>query len=649
MQAVAYFDTCEKRKGKGKGQDRTRRLYAAALYANVKSWKTVDNWTAPRMRTKIVKLLALPISAFSPGNIAKNKGGRGHKAPGRGVFHFSLLGRRPAKFPEAEERLIGYIREQRKQGHAVRTRQVRAKMLEFVAAVNVGHRPLRKDEKEFKASAGWMKRFMARYGLCWRRRNDKATKSVTELVKPVATFINLLRRVRMRSVRANTCKRYGQYDLLHTFNVDQVPMPFANGDPRTLEFVGAERVWVKSAGAGLEKRQCTLQLLIRPVGRQPIPCIIFRGKHTHTRKGDKKKRAAEMIALQAASRGKVLVLWQDKAWADTATCVEWADKGYGAFVKEEQLGKTLLLADNLSAQCKAEFKAAVKEHADSHTLMGPPGATHVWQPADHHVGAAYKLRMGRLYDEFMVNNFAQYEKGIPAAERRMLLVQWTAAVYEELEEARIKAEAEQASDPTADGSLFYRAFVRTGCMVSASGWGDELIMPHREIKDELYDTFVSYLRKPDQMTAEVHKAEAEEKEMEAKWIIPIGSDTEDEDDDADEPYGDSDVDGESDNEHERIPEDMELEVPNEAELIADAAAAVDMDDVDQVRDWGLALRMAKGSMQQDGEYFQAAPPTRSGRKRSAKGQGAPQTLPKKAKAAKAKPPPKSGKQLMPKS
>ena len=114
------------------------------------------------------------------------------------------------------------------------------------------------DGLDFKASAGWMKRFMGRYGLTWRRKNDNAKLGVEKLVDPCAKFINQLRCLCLRNKSAADGK-FGKFGVSHTFNVDQVPLPFASSDPRTLEFIGAKRVWIKQPGSGLDKRQATLQ------------------------------------------------------------------------------------------------------------------------------------------------------------------------------------------------------------------------------------------------------------------------------------------------------------------------------------------------------------------------------------------------------
>jgi hypothetical protein len=130
---------------------------------------------------------------------------------------------------------------------------------------------------------------MARFRITWRRRNDNATQSAAQLMPRVADFINDLRafRVEHPSMLVGDLDappsadsfpaRYGKYDPYNTFNVDQHPLPFASCDPCTLEFIGTERVWIKQPGSGLDKRQATLQLLVRPLGRQPLPCLLFRG------------------------------------------------------------------------------------------------------------------------------------------------------------------------------------------------------------------------------------------------------------------------------------------------------------------------------------------------------------------------------------
>jgi hypothetical protein len=126
---------------------------------------------------------------------------------------------------------------------------------------------------------------MGRFGLKFRRRNDTATKPTAELIPRVCSFINKLRILRIRnSTPSNPI--HGTYNTRTTVNVDQVPLPFASNDPRTIALGEEERIQIRSSGSGHEKRQATLQLAIRPEGVQPFPHIIFRGAVRHHKRPD---------------------------------------------------------------------------------------------------------------------------------------------------------------------------------------------------------------------------------------------------------------------------------------------------------------------------------------------------------------------------
>ena len=128
------------------------------------------------------------IPNYAPGSkLAKNIGGRGKKAAGRGVLH--LDGRRRSKYPAAEKMTMLWMKQRRAKGIRITSRILSAKMRESV----LHHQPNNEAARRFKASAGWQKRFMGRYGIVWRRRNDNAKKGVAELLLPVAAFINDLR------------------------------------------------------------------------------------------------------------------------------------------------------------------------------------------------------------------------------------------------------------------------------------------------------------------------------------------------------------------------------------------------------------------------------------------------------------------------
>ena len=74
--------------------------------------------------------------------------------------------------------------------------------------------------------------------------------------------------------------KWGRFKPHQRFNVDQVPLPFVLDKTTTYEMpLGRnEKVWIASAGSGLEKRQCTLQVCFSPENNHVKVEIIFRGK-----------------------------------------------------------------------------------------------------------------------------------------------------------------------------------------------------------------------------------------------------------------------------------------------------------------------------------------------------------------------------------
>ena len=100
--------------------------------------------------------------------------------------------RRPAKYEKAERECVVWIGNQRRRGLRVTSKVLRKKVVKLVREL---HSEVAGSE-HFKGSAGWMKRFMGRYRMGWRCRNDNATKSAQKLAPSVQNFIKRLRALR---------------------------------------------------------------------------------------------------------------------------------------------------------------------------------------------------------------------------------------------------------------------------------------------------------------------------------------------------------------------------------------------------------------------------------------------------------------------
>ena len=97
--------------------------------------------------------------------------------------------------------------------------------------------------------------------------------------------------------------KWGAFLPRQRLNVDQSPLSFVVNVKKTYDYVEPGKskehsTWISQPGSGLDKRQCTLQVMFRGDGRQPCLAIIFRGK------------------------GNGGVYFQENAWVDTKTCMD---------------------------------------------------------------------------------------------------------------------------------------------------------------------------------------------------------------------------------------------------------------------------------------------------------------------------------------
>ena len=166
-------------------------------------------------------------------------------------------------------------------------------------------------------------------------------------------------------------------------------------------------------------------------------------------------------------------MWQKKAWVDKVINTLWAENIFGPHLESEHPDEdTLLFCDNLACQVMPEFKDLL-DSMNNTRVAGPKGATHLWQPVDHNIGAYYHRYMMDQYDDWMMSGEATKfsEQTLSVSHRRKLLAKWCGQCYDELERKRCALEAAGREEE----SIFYRAFLNTGCLVTADGTGDDQI------------------------------------------------------------------------------------------------------------------------------------------------------------------------------
>ena len=168
-----------------------------------------------------------------------------------------------------------------------------------------------------------------------KRNNIKMRVRQRNKALPKAEFTQKLKEwhatTRERLIRTgfndNYDDKWGRVSSEQRFNVDQSPCPFALNLKRTYHVFEdcadqhQDKVWISQPGSGLDKRQCSLQICVRPTGIQPRLCIVFRGKGLRISDAERK-----------SYHQGVDVFYQENAWVKVA--VEWVEKTLNPIVEE---------------------------------------------------------------------------------------------------------------------------------------------------------------------------------------------------------------------------------------------------------------------------------------------------------------------------
>ena len=91
---------------------------------------------------------------------------------------------------------------------------------------------------------------------------------------------------------------------------------------KTYNQTGSKEIWCASGSSGLEKRQCTVQLMIADGVSRVRPLVIFRGKGLHIKAEEKQKwdkRVKVLFKKNAWCNEKMMKEWTANEWANYFT------------------------------------------------------------------------------------------------------------------------------------------------------------------------------------------------------------------------------------------------------------------------------------------------------------------------------------------
>ena len=87
--------------------------------------------------------------------------------------------------------------------------------------------------------------------------------------------------------------KWGRFKPIERLNIDQSPLLFVVHGKKAYEYIPAgeessHNTWISQPGSGLDKRQCSLQIMFRPEGVQPKLAVIFQGQGLRISEDEKK-------------------------------------------------------------------------------------------------------------------------------------------------------------------------------------------------------------------------------------------------------------------------------------------------------------------------------------------------------------------------
>jgi hypothetical protein len=264
-------------------------------------------------------------------------------------------------------------------------------------------------ETGFKASNGWLCKWMLRHGMSTRQKTTVAQKLPEDLEDKVLGFQRYV--IRMRKIREYTLGQIG--------NMDETAVYYDMAGSHTLHTKGSRTVLVKTTGH--EKDKLTVALAAMADGKKLPPLVILKGVRP-----PKSEDIPSGIRVFMTSNG----------WINEQACKFWISKIW----KQSSEGRKLLVWDSFRAHKTPQVKNLVscKEGGNSDVAMIPGGCTGILQPADLSWNKPFKSRICELWDNWFNSGEHTFTKG--GAMRKptaKLMLEWINTAWKELDEELI--------------------------------------------------------------------------------------------------------------------------------------------------------------------------------------------------------------------
>lgn len=306
-------------------------------------------------------------------------------------------GRKP-RDQNMEEALFSWIVE-------LRSRNLRVSR----SMIRVQARALSTDDG-FKASLGWLRRFLKRHSLSLRRKTTVCQSVPSNCIPKIVSFIIHLRTLQMRN-------KY-QYDSI--FATDETACWMDMPGDTTVATTGSRSVSLKTTGH--EKNHFTVVLTARADGKKLKPFVVFKGKGTR-------------LIKDLQSIPGIIVKFSANGWMNDALTAQYLHSIIGSL----SFTKRLLIWDAYRCHTSEATRAEVLRMG-LHTAIVPGGCTKFIQAADVVWNACFKGHLRSIYDSWLAEPAGhQYTRGgNMKPPPRSLLCEWVKSSWDAVPTEMVK-------------------------------------------------------------------------------------------------------------------------------------------------------------------------------------------------------------------
>ena len=278
---------------------------------------------------------------------------------------------------------------------------------------------------DFKASVGWLRRFMKRHSLSLRRKTTVCQNTPADCIPKLVSFVIHLRKEQIRH----------SYELQNIYAMDETACWFDMPSDTTVALTGARSVPLKTTGH--EKDHYTVILTARADGMKMKPFVVFKGKGTRLIK-DLKKIPGIVVCFSA------------NGWMNDALTIKYLQDIIGVF----SFNRRLLVWDAYRCHTSEAVRAETKR-LRLHTAIVPGGCTKFIQAADVVWNTCFKSKIRSHYDTWLSDPTChQFTRGGNLkAPSRSLLCDWVKSAWNSVPVEMVKDSFTScAITTTTDGS-----------------------------------------------------------------------------------------------------------------------------------------------------------------------------------------------------